>query len=55
MSLEPELDSIRRRLFRDIDRVAETLDGLDDEQVAAQEDGADICPDGEPRRAQAAR
>lgn len=34
MGLEPELESIRRRLFRDIDRVAEALDGLDDEQIA---------------------
>lgn len=34
VGLDPELDSIRRRLFRDIDRVAETLDGLDDEQIA---------------------
>jgi hypothetical protein len=34
MSLDPELESIRRRLFRDVDRVAEALDGLDDEQIA---------------------
>jgi hypothetical protein len=34
MGLDPELESIRRRLFRDFDRVAETLDGLDDDQVA---------------------
>lgn len=34
MGLDPELESIGRRLFRDIDRVAESLDGLDDEQIA---------------------
>lgn len=34
MVLDPELASIQRRLFRDIDRVAESLDGLDDEQIA---------------------
>jgi len=34
MGLDPELESIRRRLFRDIDRVAESLDGLNDEQIA---------------------
>ena len=34
MGLDPELESIRRRLFRDIDRIAESLDGLDDEQIA---------------------
>jgi len=34
MGLAPELESIRRRLFRDIDRIAEALDGLDDEQIA---------------------
>ncbi len=34
VGLDPELESIRRRLFRDIDRVAEALDGLDDEQIA---------------------
>ena len=34
MGLAPELESIRRRLFRDIDRIAESLDGLDDEQIA---------------------
>ena len=34
MGLDPELESIRRRLFRDLDRVAEALDGLDDEQIA---------------------
>lgn len=34
MGLDPELASIQRRLFRDIDRVAEALDGLDDEQIA---------------------
>ena len=34
MSLDPELESIRRRLMRDLDRVAEALDGLDDEQIA---------------------
>ncbi len=32
--MDPELESIRRRLFRDIDRVAESLDGLDDAQIA---------------------
>jgi hypothetical protein len=34
MSLDPELESIRRRLLRDLDRVAEALEGLDDEQIA---------------------
>ena len=34
MGLDPEVESIRRRLFRDIDRVAEALDGLDDQQIA---------------------
>ena len=34
MGLAPELESIRRRLFRGIDRIAEALDGLDDEQIA---------------------
>lgn len=34
MGLDPELESIRRRLFRDIDRVAEALDGLNDEEIA---------------------
>jgi len=34
MGLDPELESIRRRLFRDIDRIAESLDGLDDAQIA---------------------
>lgn len=34
MGLDLELESIRRRLFRDIDRVAGSLDGLDDEQIA---------------------
>jgi hypothetical protein len=34
VGLDPELESIRRRLFRDIDRVAEALDGLDSAQIA---------------------
>ena len=34
MSLDPELASMRLRLFRDLDRVVEALEGLDAEQAA---------------------